>query len=297
MRNFSFYAPTYFDFGADMAKNTGALVRRFGGKKVLLHYGGGSIKRNGAYDAVTASLEKEGIPYVELPGVEPNPKSGLVYKGIELCRKEGVDFILAVGGGSVIDSSKAISAGVLYDGDFWDIFEKQLKIEKTIPVGVVLTIPAAGSEGSDGMVITNENGNLKWSGPASDLIRPKFSILDPKYTFTLPPYQTACGITDMMAHICERYFTNTPDVSVTDRLCEGLLMAIIENAPKVMANPQDYEARAAILGQECLPTITSAEQTAPRTGEATTSSTSFPLLQTVPTARDLQLSCLHGWNM
>ena len=246
MRNFSFYAPTYFDFGADMAKNTGALVRRFGGKKVLLHYGGGSIKRNGAYDAVTASLEKEGIPYVELPGVEPNPKSGLVYKGIELCRKEGVDFILAVGGGSVIDSSKAISAGVLYDGDFWDIFEKQLKIEKTIPVGVVLTIPAAGSEGSDGMVITNENGNLKWSGPASDLIRPKFSILDPKYTFTLPPYQTACGITDMMAHICERYFTNTPDVSVTDRLCEGLLMAIIENAPKVMANPQDYEARAAI---------------------------------------------------
>ncbi len=247
MENFTFYAPTFFDFGGDSAQNTGTLVRRFGGKKVLLHYGGGSVKRNGVYEAVTASLNKEDIDYIELSGVEANPKSGLVYKGIELCRREGVDFILAMGGGSVIDSAKAIGMGVPYGGDFWDFFSGKAPIERSLPVGVVLTIPAAGSEGSNSAVITHEEGNLKWGIPKSDVVRPKFAVMDPKYTFTLPAYQTACGITDMIAHICERYFTNTPYVEITDRLCEALLLAIIDAAPKVISNPLDYEARATLM--------------------------------------------------
>lgn len=246
MLNFNFYSPTYFAFGDGQEKRTGELVKRFGGKKVLLHYGGGSIKRNGAYDAVTESLGAEGVEFLELGGVMPNPRSGLVYEGIELCRREGVDFLLAVGGGSAIDSAKAIAAGVLYDGDFWDFHAKKAAIKAALPVGTVLTIPAAGSEGSPHTVVTNENGNLKW-GAESEILRPKFSIMNPKYTCSLPPYQTACGITDMMAHICERYFTNTPDVEVTDRLCEALLKTIIEAAPRVIADTNDLPARANIM--------------------------------------------------
>ena len=165
MNNFTFYAPTLFAFGAGEEANTGALVRRFGGTKVLLLYGGGSVKRNGAYDAVTASLKEAGLPWVELSGIQPNPRSGKVYEGIELARREQVDFLLALGGGSVIDTAKAIGFSVDYDGDFWDIFLKKAPIESCLPIGVVLTIAAAGSEGSGSCVITHEDGNNKWAAP------------------------------------------------------------------------------------------------------------------------------------
>ena len=245
MNNFTFYSPTYFVFGKEEENNTGKYVKRFGGKKVLIHYGGGSAVRSGLLGRVEKSLEAEGIEYVELGGVKPNPRSGLVYEGIELCRKEGVDFVLAVGGGSAIDSAKAIAAGTVYDGDFWDFYMGK-EIEKALPVATVLTIAAAGSEGSPDTVITKEEGMLK-RGAGGEALRPVFSILNPALTQTLPAYQTAAGITDIMAHLLERYFTNTKDVEVTDRVIEGLLMTMIHEAPKVIANPDDYEARANIM--------------------------------------------------
>ena len=245
MENFSFYAPTYFQFGKDSEYMAGPLVKRFGGTKVLIHYGGGSVVRSGLLDRVKESLAKEGIAYVELGGVKPNPRSGLVYEGIDLCRKENVDFILAVGGGSTIDSSKAIAAGTVYDGDFWDFYEGK-PVTKALPVGTVLTIAAAGSEGSPDSVITKEEGMLK-RGASGEAYRPKFSILNPALTMTLPPYQTACGITDIMAHLYERYLTNSKDVEVTDRLIEALLLTMRNEGPKVIANPEDYEARANIM--------------------------------------------------
>ncbi len=246
MQNFDFYSPTYFAFGKGKEKETGTLVKRFGGTKVLLHYGGGSIKKNGAYDSVVRSLNEAGIPFVELGGVKPNPRSGLVYEGIELCRKEGVDFILAVGGGSSIDSAKAIALGVPYEGDFWDFYETDRIVTEALPVGTVLTIAAAGSEGSSGSVITNEESFLKWSA-GGDAIRPRFSILNPEYTCTLGAYQTACGITDILVHVMERYFTNTRHVETTDRVCEAIMTSVITEAPKAMENLQDYEARANIM--------------------------------------------------
>ena len=245
MNNFDFYSPTFFAFGRDREKDTGALVRRFGGTKVLIHYGGGSVVRSGLLDRVKASLDDAGIAWLELGGVKPNPRSGLVYQGIDLCRREGVDFVLAVGGGSTIDSSKAIAAGTVYDGDFWDFYCGKY-IEKALPVGTVLTIAAAGSEGSPDSVITNEDGMYK-SGASGDAVRPKFSILNPALTQTLPPYQTACGITDIMAHLYERYLTNTEEVEVTDRLIEALLLTMIHEGPRVIENPDNYEARANIM--------------------------------------------------
>ena len=200
MNNFTFYSPTLFTFGDGEEKNTGALVRRFGGSRVLLVTGGGSVRRNGAYDAVTASLEAAGIPFTELSDVQANPRSGKVYEGIDLVRRTGADFLLALGGGSVIDTAKAIGFGALYKGDFWDFFTGAAKIEKTLPVGVVLTLSAAGSEGSDSCVIT-----------------------------------------------MERYFTNTPDVGLTDRLCEALLKTVLDAAPKAIADPNDYAARADLM--------------------------------------------------
>lgn len=246
MDNFVFYSPTKFVFGKGEENNVGRYVKEFGGSRVLLHFGGGSAKRSGLLDRIIESLKKEGLYVAELGGVEPNPKSGLVYEGIELCKKEHIDFILAAGGGSVIDSAKAIGLGALYDGDFWDFYTEKASVERTLPVGTVLTIAAAGSEGSDGSVITHEDGFFKRSC-GSDLMRPKFSILNPELTQTLPPYQTACGITDMMAHVFERYFTNTQEVEVTDRMCEGILKAVIQEAPKVMTDPHNYEARANIM--------------------------------------------------
>lgn len=245
MNNFTFYSPTFFSFGKDSENETGTYVKRFGGHKVLIHYGGGSVVRSGLLDRVKASLDKEGIPYVLLGGVQPNPRSGLVYEGIELCKKENVDFVLAVGGGSSIDSAKAIAAGVVYDGDFWDFYCGKA-IENALPVGTILTISAAGSEGSPDSVITYEDGMFK-RGASGDAIRPKFSILNPALTQTLPAYQTACGITDIMAHLYERYLTNTKDVEVTDRLLEALLLTMIHEGPRVIANPDNYEARANIM--------------------------------------------------
>lgn len=245
MNNFNFYSPTYFVFGKGRENEAGKYVKRFGGTKVLLHFGGNSAIKSGLLDRVKKSLTQEGISFVELGGVLPNPRSGLVYKGIEICKNEGVDFILAVGGGSVIDSAKAIAAGALYDGDFWDFYTGK-KVEKALPVGTILTIAAAGSEGSSSSVITHENGLLKRSAEGNAL-RPVFSILNPELTFTLPAYQTACGITDMMAHVMERYFTNTREVEITDRLCEGILLTIIKEAPVAIAEPTNYGARANIM--------------------------------------------------
>lgn len=245
MENFTFYSPTFFAFGKDTENQVGEYVKQFGGSKVLVHYGGSSAKKSGLLDRVEASLKKEGIPYVMLGGVKPNPRSGLVYEGIELCKKEGVDFVLAVGGGSVIDSSKAIAAGVVYDGDFWDFYSGKW-IEEALPVGTILTIAAAGSEGSPDSVITKEEGMFK-RGASGNAIRPKFSILNPALTETLPPHQTAAGATDIMAHLYERYLTNTKDVEVTDRLIEGLLLTMRHEAPRVIADPHNYEARANIM--------------------------------------------------
>ncbi len=245
MNNFTFYSPTCFVFGKDTENQAGALVKRFGGSRVLIHYGGGSAVRSGLIGRVQASLKAEGIPCFLLGGVRPNPRSGLVYEGIELCRKEKIDFILAVGGGSAIDSSKAIAAGTVYDGDFWDFYSGK-PIEKALPVGTVLTIAAAGSEGSPDSVITLEDGMYK-RGASGDAIRPKFSILNPALTQTLPPHQTAAGITDIMAHLYERYLTNTKEVEVTDRLIEALLLTMIHEGPRVIADPNNYEARANIM--------------------------------------------------
>lgn len=245
MENFNFYSPTFFAFGKERENDCGDLVKRFGGSKVLIHFGGGSVVRSGLLDRVKDSLKKANVEFIELGGAKPNPRSGLVYEGIDLCKKENVDFVLAVGGGSAIDSAKAIAAGVVYEGDFWDFYQGK-PIEKALPVGTILTIAAAGSEGSPDSVITNEDGMIK-RGASGDAIRPKFSILNPALTETLPAYQTACGITDIVAHLYERYLTNTKDVEVTDRLIEALLLTMKTEAPKVMANLKDYEARANIM--------------------------------------------------
>ena len=246
MDNFTFYCPTYFAFGKDEENNVGKLVRRFGGHKVLIHYGGGSVIKSGLLARVKESLDAARLDYTELGGVRPNPRSGLVYQGIELCRREKVDFVLAVGGGSTIDSSKAIAMGVPYEGDFSDFYLKGAEIKKALPVGTVLTIAAAGSEGSPDSVITFEDGMYK-RGASGEKIRPAFSVLNPALTQTLPAFQTACGITDIMAHLMERYFTNTKRVEVTDRLLESLMMTLIHEAPLVIENPNDYEARANIM--------------------------------------------------
>ncbi len=245
MENFTFYSPTFFAFGKDTENDAGKYVKQFGGSKVLIHYGGGSVVKSGLLERVQRSLEKEEVTYVTLGGVKPNPRSGLVYEGIDLCRKEHVDFILAVGGGSVIDSSKAIAAGTVYKGDFWDFYMGR-PIEEALPVGTVLTIAAAGSEGSPDSVITKEEGMFK-RGASGNAIRPRFSILNPALTQTLPAFQTAAGITDIMAHLHERYLTNTRDVEVTDRMIEGLLLTMIHEGPRVIEDPNNYEARANIM--------------------------------------------------
>ena len=245
MENVIFYSPTKFVFGKGTENEAGKLIKAFGGSRVLIHYGGGSVVRSGLLDRVKASLEAEDLDYVELGGVKPNPRSGLVYEGIDLVRRNGIDFILAVGGGSAIDSSKAIAAGAVYEGDFWDFYCGK-PILKALPVGTVLTIAAAGSEGSGDSVITKEEGMFK-RGASGEGIRPRFSILNPELTETLPPYQTACGITDIMAHLYERYLTNSKDVEVTDRLIEALLITMKNEGPKVIADPNNYEARANIM--------------------------------------------------
>ena len=246
MNNFNFYSPTYFVFGKGKENETGKYVKRFGGTRVLIHYGSGSVMKSGLLDLVKKSLIESDIWFTELGGVVPNPRSGLVYEGIEICKHKNIDFVLAVGGGSVIDSAKAIALGALYDGDFWDFYIGKQYVKKALPVGTILTLTAAGSEGSSGSVITHENGMLK-RATGGDAMRPAFSILNPELTCSLPPYQTACGATDMMAHVMERYFTNTRNVEITDRLCEGILLTVITEAPKALTNPGDYEARANLM--------------------------------------------------
>lgn len=245
MENFTFYSPTFFAFGKGTENDAGALIKRFGGNKVLIHFGGGSVQKSGLLDRVKKSLADSKIEFVELGGVVPNPRDSLVYQGIEICKRENVDFILAVGGGSVIDSAKAIAAGTRYDGDFWDFFTGT-PVADALPVGTVLTIAAAGSEGSANTVITKENGLLK-RGMGSDLLRPKFSILNPELTQTLPAYQTACGATDILAHLYERYLTNSREVEVTDRLIEALMLTIIHETPRIIENPNNYDARANLM--------------------------------------------------
>ena len=283
MRNFDFYSPTYFVFGKDREAETGRYVKRFGGSRVLVVYGGQSAKRSGLLDRIMACLKEENLYAVELGGVKPNPRSGLVYEGIDLCRREKIDFILAVGGGSVIDTAKAIAIGVPYDGDFWDFFSGKVP-EQALPVGTVLTIAASGSEGSPDSIITNEK-TLEKNGAEADCLRPCFSVLDPALTESLPAYQTACGITDIMAHTFERYFTNTPDVEVTDRMLEGVLLAMLHEA----AGPWRTLTITRPVQTSCGPvwcaTMTLWAWAVSRTGTATIWSTCSPPSMTAPTAR------------
>jgi alcohol dehydrogenase YqhD (iron-dependent ADH family) len=245
MNNFEFYCPTKIIFGKDEQKKIGEYVKKYS-SNILLHYGGGSIKKSGLYKEVVSSLKSAGVKYSELGGVQPNPLLSLVKQGINLVKEKNIDFILAVGGGSVIDSSKAIAAGVKYDGDVWDFYMNKATIKAAIPIATILTIPAAGSESSPNTVLTNDE-NLWKFGARSDLLRPVFSILNPQLCYSLPPLQRAAGACDMMAHILERYITNTKQTEVTDKLCEGTLKTIINNAPKIMKNAQDYDAWSQIM--------------------------------------------------
>ena len=246
IKDFNFFTPTRVVFGREAERKIGALVVASGGKKVLVHYGGGSAQRSGLLDVVRQQLQEAGVAWCELGGVVPNPLLSRVREGIDLCRREGVDFILAVGGGSVIDSSKAIGYGVPYQGDVWDFWDGKATPTQCLPIGAVLTIPAAGSEMSSSCVITNDDGLLK-RGVNSDLCRCRFAVMNPERTFTLPPYQTAAGATDIMMHTMERYFTKYEDMTLTDALSEALLRTVRDSALVVMQHPEDYRHRAQIM--------------------------------------------------
>lgn len=246
MLDFNLCTPTQVIFGKGSENQVGEQLKARGATKVLMQYGGGSIKKNGLYNRVVASIKAAGITLFEMGGVQPNPRLSFVRKAIELVRREGVDFLLAVGGGSAIDSTKATAAGAVYDGDVWDFYCGKAKPTKVMPLGVILTFPAAGSEGSDSSVITDWDNNIK-RGLNSDLTRATFAIYNPELTYTLPPYQTAAGAADIMAHIMERYFTNEKDVDMTDGLCESVLRTVIRQAPKCLAQPDCYEARAQMM--------------------------------------------------
>ncbi len=246
MKDFNYYAPTEVVFGEQSEEQVARLVRKYGGTKVLVHYGGQSAVRSGLLDKVCRLLEKDNIAYITLGGVVPNPRLSLAKQGIELCRREGVDFILAVGGGSVIDSAKCIAYGVCFEGDVWDIYLGKAKPSTMLPVASVLTIPAAGSEMSEASVITNEDGDVKL-GYSNDMSRPKFAIMNPCRTFTLPPYQTAAGVTDMMMHTMERYFTKDDDMDLTTDIAEATLRRMKTAIFAVLKNPEDYRNRAQIM--------------------------------------------------
>ena len=246
MKDFNFYAPTRVVFGRESEEKLPQLIQQYGGGKVLVHYGGSSAKRSGLLDKVFKMLNEADISYVELGGVVPNPLLSKVQEGIDLCRREHVNFVLAVGGGSVIDSSKAIGYGVGYPGDVWDFWDGKAVPQECLPIGVMLTIPAAGSEMSSSCVITKDDGMIK-RGVNSDLCRCKFAIMNPERTYTLPAYQTAAGATDIMMHTMERYFSKYEDALLTDALAEALLRQVIASTPIVLENPEDYEHRAAIM--------------------------------------------------
>jgi hypothetical protein len=250
MQNFTFSQPTVCIFGRDPKNALKEQLSKRGAKKVLFHYGGGSIKNNGVYDMVSAVLKELELEYFELGGVQPNPRLALVRKGIDICREKSVDYILAIGGGSVIDSAKAIALGTVFDGDVWDMFIGKASpsdLDKpTVPIGVVLTIPAAGSESSEGCVISNDEGNLK-RAVGTELFIPEFAILNPEYTFTLPAYQVACGCSDIMAHMFERYFTLEKHVDVTDRLLEANIRSMLHFSKLAQDFPEDYDIKAEVM--------------------------------------------------
>ncbi|MBQ9630147.1 MAG: iron-containing alcohol dehydrogenase [Treponema sp.] len=246
MNSFTFYTPTKVVFGKKTEEQTGALVKEQHAQKVLIHYGGGSVVRSGLLDRVRLSLKEKEIPFVELGGVLPNPRLSLVYEGINLCKKENVDFILAVGGGSVIDSAKAIAYGISNTGDVWDFYEHTREASSCAPLGTILTIAASGSEMSNSSVITKEDG-LKKRGYNNDLCRPKFAIMNPELTLTLPDYQTACGCTDILMHTMERYFVSGETFELTDTIAEALLRTVMKNALILRDNPKNYDARAEVM--------------------------------------------------
>ena len=246
MFDFKYFTPTKVIFGRNTESKVADLIKKFGGSKILIHYGSGSVVRSGLLKRVTDTLDGAGIKYVTLGGAVPNPHLSLVHEGIELCKKENVDFLLAVGGGSAIDSAKAIGYGVANEGEVWDFYDYKRQANACLPVGVILTLAATGSEMSDSSVITKEEGLVK-RGYNSDLCRPKFAILDPELTMTLPDYQTACGCTDIMMHTMERYFTNGGNMEITDALAEGLLRTVKKNALILRDDPQNYDARAEVM--------------------------------------------------
>lgn len=246
MKDFIYYAPTEVVFGEDSEKQVASLVKKYGGKRVLVHYGGQSAKKSGLLDNIFGLLNEGGIEFFELGGVVPNPRLSKVREGIALCREQKIDFILAVGGGSVIDSAKAIAYGVPYNGDVWDFYLGKAKAETCLPVATVLTIPAAGSEMSESSVITNEDGDVKL-GYSNNISRPKFAIMNPVRTYTLPPYQTAAGVTDMIMHTMERYFTHDDDMTLTDSVAEALMRTLKDSVMEVLKNPTDYRHRAQIM--------------------------------------------------
>ncbi len=248
MKDFKYYAPTEVIFGKNSEEQIPALLKKHGATKVLVHFGGGSAERSGLLPLIRTLLTQAGIPFRELGGVVPNPHLSKVREGIALCKKEGLDFILAVGGGSVIDSAKAISYGLCYDGDVWDLFCGKAELKAAAPVACVLTIPAAGSEMSEGCVITNdEDGQFLKRSCGGDPARCRFAVMNPERTYTLPAYQTACGITDMMMHTMERYFSHDDDMTITDALAEALLRTVMDLGPRVIANPNDYRLRAQVM--------------------------------------------------
>lgn len=246
MNSFVYYSPTRFIFGKGKVTETGKQAAAIGAKKAMVVYGSSHADRSGLLNKVVDSLKAEGIEVIPFGGVRPNPVDGPVYKGVEICKKENVDFVLALGGGSVIDTAKGIAMGAVNDGEIWDFYARTRMPQKALPVGVVLTIPAAGSEGSGNTVITQESTLLKRSA-TGECLRPKFSILDPELTYSLPLYQTACGIVDMMAHIFERYFTNTSAVDLTDEMCESVLRSIIKAGNAIRENINDADARDTLL--------------------------------------------------
>ena len=246
MFDFKYFTPTKVLFGKNTEDKVADLIQEFGGKKVLIHYGGGSVIRSGLMQRVTDKLDAAGITYVKLGGAVPNPRLSLVYEGIELIKKEGIDFILAVGGGSAIDSAKAIGYGVMNEGDVWDLYDYKKQAKACLPLGVILTLAATGSEMSDSSVITKEEGLVK-RGYSSDFCRPRFAILNPELTMTLPDYQTACGCTDIMMHTMERYFTNGGNMEITDSMAEALLRTVKENAKILVRDPKNYDARAEVM--------------------------------------------------
>lgn len=246
MKDFVFHTPTEVVFGKNAESKLASRIQKYHGTKVLLHYGGQSAERSGLLPQIREQLTAAGIAYLELGGVVPNPRLSLVREGIARCRAEGVDFIVAVGGGSVIDSAKAIAFGTLYEGDVWELFDGKGKVSACLPIGCVLTIPAAGSEMSNGCVITNEEGWLK-RGYTTELSRCRFAIMNPERTYTLPPYQTACGVTDILMHTMERYFSLEDDMSLTDAVAEAVLRTVMTAAPIVLADPTNYRWRAQVM--------------------------------------------------